>query len=248
MRTSTAGVMAIASHEGIVLSPYLDSVGVWTLGIGHTAAAGFPDPKTFKGSLMLGEAIGMFRHDLLKYEDAVNKAVKVPLKQYEFDALVSFHYNTGAIGKASFVKKLNAGDRAGALKGIMDWRKPAEIIPRRTVERDLFKTGKYPEPVATIYPAVNGKVQWKQGKRVDLASALNASPAPEPISTGPISGPPSLGTPIPSAISPAKPVAPPVVAKPDIGIPITEQKQPVKRSLWAALADLISKLFGRKPS
>jgi lysozyme len=148
MRTSTAGIMAIASHEGIVLSPYLDSKGIWTLGIVHTAAAGFPDPKTFKGSLMLGEAIGMFRHDLLKYEDAVNKAVKVPLKQYEFDAIVSWHYNTGAVATASWIKKLNAGDRAGAIKGIMDWRKPAEIIPRRTAERDLFKTGKYPAPFA----------------------------------------------------------------------------------------------------
>lgn len=72
----------------------------------------------------------------------------MPLKQYEFDAIVSWHYNTGAVATASWIKKLNAGDRAGAIKGIMDWRKPAEIIPRRTAERDLFKTGKYPAPFA----------------------------------------------------------------------------------------------------
>ncbi|WP_428141663.1 glycoside hydrolase family protein, partial [Bradyrhizobium sp.] len=36
--------MALISHEGIVLSRYKDSVGVWTIGVGHTKAAGNPDP------------------------------------------------------------------------------------------------------------------------------------------------------------------------------------------------------------
>lgn len=179
MKTSTEGLMAIVSHEGIVLSRYFDSVRVPTLGVGHTAAAGYPDPATFQGSLMLGEAFGLLRHDIMKYERGVNAAVKVPLKQHEFDALVSFHYNTGAIGKASFVKKLNAGDRAGALKGIMDWRKPTGIIARRTAERDLFKTGKYPPPFATIYPATSsGKVLWSEGKRVDLRKELGVARTP----------------------------------------------------------------------
>lgn len=64
-----------------------------------------------------------------------------------------------------------------------------------------------------------------------------------PLSTGPISGPPPLGTPIPGTVKPAEPVAPPVppvAPKSEVGIPAT------KRSLWAALLDLISKLFGRK--
>lgn len=195
MQTSTAGLMALIGHEGIVLSRYLDSVGVWTLGIGHTKAAGNPDPATFLGELMLGEAVGLFRHDIMKYEAAVAKAVKVPLKQHEFDALVSFHYNTGGIGTASFVKKLNSGDRAGALKGIMDWRKPAEIIPRRTAERDLFKTGKYPEPFAMLYPATAaGKVEWSKGKRIDLAKDL--------ATQAPASTPQSM-------LAPAKPVPSP---------------------------------------
>src|SRR5690606_2696294 len=147
---------------------------------------GNPDPATFTGELTVSEALGLFRHDIMKYEAGVNTAVKVPLAQHEFDALVSFHYNTGAIGRASFVKKLNAGDRAGALRGIMDWRKPAEIIKRRTAERDLFKTGSYPAPVAMLYPATaDGRVQWREGRKIDLEAALAApqkpASAPKPV-------------------------------------------------------------------
>jgi len=201
MHTSTEGLMFLVAHEGIVLTPYKDSVGVWTLGIGHTAAAGFPDPKSFTGALTVAEAFGLLRHDIMKYEAAVNKAVTVPLKQHEFDALVSFHYNTGAIGKASFVKKLNAGDRAGALKGIMDWRKPPAIIPRRTAERDLFKTGEYPPPFANLYPAdKSGKVLWSKGQRIDLRQHIKA-PAPKPAPPVPF---PRI--PEPKAPEPVKPI------------------------------------------
>lgn len=224
MKTSTAGLMALTAHEGIVLSRYKDSVGVWTIGIGHTKAAGNPDPATFTGSLMIGEAFGLLRHDIMKYEAAVSKAVKVPLAQHEFDALVSFHYNTGAIGKASFVKKLNAGDRAGAMKGMMDWRKPPEIIPRRTSERDLFKTGIYPSPFATVYPAdKNGRVQWGQGKRIDLRN--------------------SLGSPLP--VQPA-PVVPPVPVEP-IRAPVVVPKvpEPVVATKQGWLAALLVALFGK---
>ncbi|MBX3532598.1 MAG: hypothetical protein KF849_18525, partial [Rhizobiaceae bacterium] len=53
-------------------------------------------------------------------------------------------------------------------------------------ERDLFKTGRYPEPFATLYPATpDGRVQWGQGKRIDLNAALGEpasapKPAPKP--------------------------------------------------------------------
>jgi len=192
MKTSLKGLLALVSHEGIVLTRYKDSVGVWTIGVGHTKAAGGINPETFTGALTMAQAIDMLKTDIVKYENGVNKAVTVPLKQHEFDALVSFHYNTGAIGKASFVKKLNAGDRAGAIAGIMEWRKPKEIIKRRTAEQYLFANGTYPEPVATVYPATNsGAVLWGKGKRVDVSDMLGVSPVvvddpgPKPVVTPP---------------------------------------------------------------
>lgn len=203
MQTSTEGLMALAGHEGIVLTRYLDSKNVWTIGAGHTAAAGWPDPRTYPGDLTVSEAFGLFRKDIRKYEDGVNKAVTVPLKQHEFDALVSFHYNTGAIGKATFVKKLNAGDRAGAIKGFMDWKKPPEIIDRRTAERDLFAKGVYPPPFATLYPATPaGKVLWGKGKKIDLRDYLG-KPAGKPA---------DAPSPVPAPQAPAPPQSPPAAA------------------------------------
>lgn len=228
MKTSIAGLIALIGHEGIVLSRYKDSVGVWTIGVGHTKAAGGLDPSKFLGTLTMSEAIELLRADIVKYENGVNGAVKVPLKQHEFDALVSFHYNTGAIGKASFVKKLNAGDRAGAIKGIMDWRKPAEIIPRRTAERDLFKTGTYPPPFANVYPAdANGKVQWGKGKRVNVNDLLS-----------PLQPSQGSATPIPTAEA-----KPPIAATP--APPVTEPAPVVKRTGLSALVEFFLKLFKR---
>lgn len=149
MKTSTKGMLEICEHEGIVPAPYRDSVGVWTYGIGHTAAAGGLDPQEMNGAMPEGaaldaaidRAINLFAYDLGKYEARVNAAVKVPLKQHEFDALVSFDFNTGGIHRANLTKAINAGDKSG--DGFMGWLKPKEIIKRRKAEQRLFRTGDY---------------------------------------------------------------------------------------------------------
>ena len=90
------------------------------------------------------EALRLFRADLARYEAEVLRAVTVPLAPHEFDALVSFHYNTGAIARAALTRALNAGDRAGAGAAFMNWLRPASLRPRREAERDLFLHGRYP--------------------------------------------------------------------------------------------------------
>ena len=151
MRTSSQGVLEICEHEGIVPAPYLDSVGVWTWGVGHTAAAGGPEPKEMSRAMPSTDAainsalilaVKQFAVDLVSYEDGVNQAVRVPLEQHEFDALVSFHFNTGGIHRANLTKSLNAGD-PDASEGFMGWLKPPEIKGRRTAEMRLFETGDY---------------------------------------------------------------------------------------------------------
>jgi lysozyme len=215
MKTSTQGLMAIISHEGIVTSRYKDSVGVYTIGVGHTAAAGGINPATFSGTITVKQALDLLREDIVKYENGVNAAVKVPLKQHQFDALVSFHFNTGAIGKAQITKTLNAGNFALAGKQFMNWVKPPEIKPRRTAEMNLFLTGEYPPAVATVYPASpSGSVLWSQGKRVNIADLLNAT-VPQPAS-------------------------PPAVVD---GDPDADHEP--KPSLLSALLSIFAKLFGR---
>lgn len=151
MKTSARGIYAIASHEGIVPGPYLDQVGVWTFGIGHTAAAGAPDPARMPrgvpdGSLdaVMPEVFKVFAKDLVKFEDRVSAAVVVTVAQHEFDALVSFDFNTGGIYRAQLTGHLNRGDRVKAAAGFMGWLKPESIRGRRGEEMRLFREGAYP--------------------------------------------------------------------------------------------------------
>ena len=178
MKMSNQGLAELAGHEGIVTSRYKDSVGIWTVGVGHTAAAGPPNPATDKRTYSVPELVELFRKDVAKYEADVLRAVKVRLSQTQFDALVSFHYNTGAIAKAKLTTLLNAGDYAAAANGFMGWSKPAEIIPRREKEQKLFRSGVYSNGgMASVYPATSaGAVQWLQGKRINVLQAIEGAP------------------------------------------------------------------------
>ncbi len=148
MKISNRGLLEIAEHEGIVPGPYLDSRGIWTWGIGHTAAAGDPDPGTMTrgmpddvDAVVIG-ALCQFDRDLDNYERRVNRAIKVPLAQHQFDALVSFDFNTGGIFRARLTQRINAGD-PDAADSFMGWLKPPEIRSRRSDEMRLFRTGDY---------------------------------------------------------------------------------------------------------
>lgn len=156
MKTSWKGVLEIAEHEGLVPTVYRDSVGVLTYGVGHTAGAGAPNPAAMSQAMPVGvaldeaidAAIKLFKADLAKYEARVNAAIKVPLEQHQFDALVSFDFNTGGIHRAQLTKQINAGDFSGA--GFMGWLRPPEIRKRRTAEQRLFQTGDYDHNGNTI--------------------------------------------------------------------------------------------------
>ncbi|MDH3194743.1 MAG: lysozyme [Hyphomicrobiales bacterium] len=146
MKTSTKGLLALMNHEGVVLSSYRDSAGVWTIGVGHTAAAGAPVPKPGL-RITLDRAVDLFRRDIGKYEEGVNQAVTVPLRQHEFDALVSVHFNTGAIARAAITRHLNAGDRDKAAAAFMNWTRAGGVAgaltKRRSAERAMFACGDY---------------------------------------------------------------------------------------------------------
>lgn len=168
MRTSSAGRAAITKHEGVRLAAYPDPASKgepFTIGVGHTSRAG--PPKVTKGmKITRAQADEILSRDLAAFEAAVSKAVKVPLNQNEFDALVSLAFNigAGAFAKSTLVKKLNAGDRAGAANAFLSWNKAAGkvmkgLTKRREDERRLFLSRadapKAPaEPVEPSKPAV----------------------------------------------------------------------------------------------
>jgi lysozyme len=176
VKLSKQGAMELIGHEAIVQTRYRDSKNVWTIGVGHTKAAGEPDPATYTETMPLKEVFKLFQRDMQKYADDVNAALKVPVSQTEFDALVSFHFNTGGIAKASLTKSINAGDKAKAAKQFLNWKKPPEVLGRRKKEQKLFAEGTYSNSgKAKLVPAdANGKVLWSKGKTIDLAKELEA--------------------------------------------------------------------------
>lgn len=139
MKTSDEGLGLIEAREGVRLKAYTDTKGIWTIGVGHTAAAGEPHPREGM-TITEAEARAILARDLGAVEAAINAAVKVPLTQHQFDALASLVFNIGVGGfrKSSVLRKLNAKDYAGASAAILMWNKPSEIMSRRRGERAQF--------------------------------------------------------------------------------------------------------------
>ncbi|MEE7456253.1 glycoside hydrolase [Methylorubrum populi] len=141
MDLSAVGRAVLIAREGLRLEAYRDSVGIWTIGVGHTAAAGPPLPRA---GLRIGaeEADAIFVRDVARFVRAVAEAIPEPLPQHAFDALVSLSFNIGpaAFLRSTVLRRLRAGDREGAAGAILMWNRPAAIIPRRQAEHDQFRT------------------------------------------------------------------------------------------------------------
>lgn len=177
--------LELVGHEAIVLETYKDSVGIWTWGVGVTDSSGhavgrYKDlPQTVVRCLEVYE--WLLRE---KYLPPVFKAFKDhDLKEHELGAALSFHYNTGAINRASWVKKFLAGDINASRKSIMAWNKGGgKVIPglteRRKKERDLFFDGKWSaDSKATIYPVKKPSYtpDFARGERVDISNAMRTA-------------------------------------------------------------------------
>src|SRR5271157_3947497 len=108
MKTSANGRKLIELYEGLYLHTYNDGVGVPTIGYGHTTAAG--PPHVYYGmTITKDQADAFLAADLASVEAAVNHHVAVPINQNQFDALVSFDFNTGALARSNVLRALNMG-------------------------------------------------------------------------------------------------------------------------------------------
>ena len=144
MKTSEAGLALIEEFEGCVLRAYPDpgnpATGEpWTIGYGHTRGVRSGDSCT------RDQALAWLREDLAESEAAVGRLVRVPLEQHELDALVSFTFNLGAgnLERSTLLRKLNAGDRAGAAAEFPKWNRGASgvlpgLVRRRAAEQAMF--------------------------------------------------------------------------------------------------------------
>ena len=139
MVTSINGRNLIKSFEGCKFTAYKDSVGVYTIGYGHTSGvkAGMKITKT--------QAETLLNQDIAKCEAAVNKYMKkYNFNQNEYDALVSFTFN---LGSGNLDKLTLKGLRSKAVIGdkILAYNKAggktlSGLVKRRTKERALYIT------------------------------------------------------------------------------------------------------------
>lgn len=139
MKISENGKSLIKKFEGCELESYQDSVGVWTIGFGHTKGVRQGQ------SITKDEALSMLDEELIEYEEYVEKLVEVPLNQDQFDALVCWVYNLGPtnLATSTLLYKLNKGQYDDVPSEIKRWNKAGGevlkgLVRRREAEALLF--------------------------------------------------------------------------------------------------------------
>ena len=134
MKISEKGLQTLIDSEGSVQETYLDQAGLPTIGVGHCLTRS--EISSGKIELSDGSVIDLrndrisqtnikrlLQDDLISREDLVNRLVKVPLAQGQFDALVHFVFNVGngAFKNSTLLKKLNRGDYSAVSNEIRKW-------------------------------------------------------------------------------------------------------------------------------
>lgn len=164
MKISDKALGMLKHHEGVRQKPYRDVVGLWTVGVGHLMypeQAKLPN-KRVKGdepmirsefeikpqdnrTFSMEEVDGILRQDLVTFERGVERLCTVPLKQGQFDALVSFSFNIGLGGlqRSTLRQKVNRGDFEGAAEEFMKYTMAGGkvfkgLVNRRNDEKALF--------------------------------------------------------------------------------------------------------------
>lgn len=245
MRTSPAGRAFIGRHEGLRLSAYRDAAGVWTIGYGHTAAAGPPAPVSGM-TITAPEADAILGRDLARFEAAVSRLVTVALAQGEFDALVSFTFNVGegALARSTLLRKLNAGDRAGAAAEFGRWNKAggrvlAGLTRRRAEERAMFAGAGRPGVAAVVadgrFVEAAGTGAGAAGSGAGMAAVETAAPPSVPtVARAEPAGPQAK-----AAMPEVVPAVPPTAAEPAVpGKPALASK-----AVWGGLIAVAAALL-----
>jgi lysozyme len=145
MNTSEAGLKLVKSFEGLRLKAYRCPAGIWTIGYGHTTAAGPPEVREGM-RITAADAEAILKRDLERFEAAVSAMVKVPLTQAQFDVLVSFAFNCGtaALRRSTLLKRVNQGAFDAVPVELMKWTKAdgrelPGLVRRRRAEAALWR-------------------------------------------------------------------------------------------------------------
>ena len=142
-----ATVDLVKRFEGLRLTAYQDSVGIWTIGYGTTAAAGVGIAPKAGMTITEAQAEAYLRAGLEKFAAQIRPMIKVPVTPNQFGACLSLAYNIGpgAFARSSVLRHLNAGNLERAKASFALWNKAggkvlAGLVRRRAAEAALFST------------------------------------------------------------------------------------------------------------
>lgn len=136
-----AGLDFLTHEEGIRYTPYLDSVGIPTIGIGATYYEDGTKVKMSDPQITKDRAVSLFKNILTHYEMTVYSVTRDDINQHQFNAMASLCYNIGVNGfkNSTVVKKVNVNPSDPTISDAwLMWKKPHELIPRRKREIALY--------------------------------------------------------------------------------------------------------------
>ena len=148
MNVSERAIKLIKHHEGIRNRPYRCPAGLWTVGVGHLIGDGKSLPQSWNKLFTKEEIDAILKRDLRRFELGVRKMLpNVPLRQSEFDALVSFCFNLGlgCFQRSTLRQALLRGDKKKAMESLLKYcRAGGKILrglqTRRLDEKALFES------------------------------------------------------------------------------------------------------------
>ena len=124
MNVSEQGLKLIRHHEGVRNRPYRCPAGLWTVGVGHLIGDGKSLPAEWNRVFSTEEIDGILKRDLRRFELGVHKMLpNMPLRQHEFDALVSFCFNLGlgCFQRSTVRQALLRGDKTQAMASLIKY-------------------------------------------------------------------------------------------------------------------------------
>jgi lysozyme len=148
VNVSKAGIALIKHHEGVRNRPYRCPANLYTVGVGHLIGDGKSLPESWNRTFSQEEIDGILKSDLKRFELGVHKMLpNVPLRQHEFDALVSFCFNLGlgCFQRSTIRQALLRGDKKAAMESLVKYcRAGGKILKglqiRRLDEKALFES------------------------------------------------------------------------------------------------------------